>query len=474
MDGDLKKGLVIAVVGSIIALAATVFQTIIPIYFSSESSDFSIFIQPMNINVIPFTFYEEPSFLQILDPSKFDNTTKLANTSAIIEVRNIHNTISPYIHTVFLKTNPNDKNIFIDFDNPEGVPPFETKMLVYIKPTNKSLIENPITVQGIGGNGIIRNCTFYITYITPDDYVNRGRNLSAAARYIDALESYNNALLEKPKFARAWFYKGVLYSNELNDYANGLDAFNKSIEIDKTLYESFYNIALIHQRWGNYSEALKNFNRTIELNPRWSWPRIGKGLSLISLKKNKEALESLDDANRLDPGDTSAWYYKGIALQNLGQFNESIEIYEKILALRPDMDKNRSIDVFRRESDAYCSINDYNNATKILDKILVINQLDVDAWFNKGLILTYLGKYDEALCAYNKALEINPKIPEIWDNKGFIFCMQGNYKEAILSYDNAIKLAPHNARAWNSRGLAFSSLSEYNKAVESYDESIRL
>jgi tetratricopeptide (TPR) repeat protein len=43
------------------------------------------------------------------------------------------------------------------------------------------------------------------------------------------------------------------------------------------------------------------------------------------------------------------------------------------------------------------------------------------AWYNKGVALYNLGKYDEAIKAYDMAIEINPRDTDAWNNKGSVF-----------------------------------------------------
>jgi tetratricopeptide (TPR) repeat protein len=40
------------------------------------------------------------------------------------------------------------------------------------------------------------------------------------------------------------------------------------------------------------------------------------------------------------------------------------------------------------------------------------------AWYNKGVSLENLGKYQEAIACYDIALEINPSDAEAWGGKG--------------------------------------------------------
>ena len=67
--------------------------------------------------------------------------------------------------------------------------------------------------------------------------------------------------------------------------------------------------------------------------------------------------------------DADEWNNKGLALHNLGKYDEAIK---------------------------YC------------DKAIEINPNFAWAWINKGNALFELGKYDEAVKCYDKAIEIDP------------------------------------------------------------------
>jgi len=74
----------------------------------------------------------------------------------------------------------------------------------------------------------------------------------------------------------------------------------------------------------------------------------------------------------------NAWNNKGLALDDLGKFDEAIKCYDKALEIYPE---------------------------------------DDITWNNKGFALNSLGKFDEAIKCYNRALEINPTSPEAQCNK---------------------------------------------------------
>ena len=69
-----------------------------------------------------------------------------------------------------------------------------------------------------------------------------------------------------------------------------------------------------------------------------------------------------------------------------------------------------------------------------------------DAWYNKGVALNDLGKYDEAIKAYDRAIELNPEDSDAWCNKGVALYYLGKYDEAIKTSDKTIELNPEDCR----------------------------
>jgi tetratricopeptide (TPR) repeat protein len=63
------------------------------------------------------------------------------------------------------------------------------------------------------------------------------------------------------------------------------------------------------------------------------------------------------------------------------------------------------------------NLNEYEEAIKVLNKSIGIDPEYADAWYNKGNALYYQGKCGDAIEAYDKAIEIKPKLEAAWSNK---------------------------------------------------------
>ena len=58
-----------------------------------------------------------------------------------------------------------------------------------------------------------------------------------------------------------------------------------------------------------------------------------KGQSLYNIQRYLEAVESFDNAIKLNPNDGDAWYYKGNSQFYQGLYNEAIFSYDKSISI---------------------------------------------------------------------------------------------------------------------------------------------
>jgi tetratricopeptide (TPR) repeat protein len=63
-----------------------------------------------------------------------------------------------------------------------------------------------------------------------------------------------------------------------------------------------------------------------------------------------------------------------------------------------------------------------------------------EAWYNRGISLGNLGRYEEAISSYDKAVEFKPDLHEAWYNKACSYSLQGNIEQAIENLKTAISL----------------------------------
>jgi len=117
---------------------------------------------------------------------------------------------------------------------------------------------------------------------------------------------------------------------------------------------------------------------------------------------------------------------------------------------------------------------DLSKALDVLTSITLLNPDHVEAWCNKGVILSALGRKEEAIAAYDKALEINPEDAKVWYNKGVALSALGRNEEAIAAFDKALEIKPEDAKAWYYKGFALYGLGRKDEAIAAYDKTLEI
>jgi len=97
------------------------------------------------------------------------------------------------------------------------------------------------------------------------------------------------------------------------------------------------------------------------------------------------------------------------------------------------------------------------------------------AFVNKGLTLTALGRIAESLACYDHALKLNENQPVVWFNRGNSLFQLKRADEAITSYDRALELDPQSAQVWNNKGAALvHGFHNYRDALSCFEKAAGL
>jgi tetratricopeptide (TPR) repeat protein len=158
------------------------------------------------------------------------------------------------------------------------------------------------------------------------------------------------------------------------------------------------------------------------------------------------------------------------SLYEIGAYEEEIATYDRALEIKPDKDVafyNKGIALIRlgRYEEAIVAADDY--ASKIKPD-------SYEAFDIKGCALSRLGRYEEAIVTYERASEIKPDSYEAFYNKGISLSWLGRYEEAIVAYERAIKIKPDSYEAFCYKGVSLSWLGRYEEAIVAFDWAIEI
>ena len=101
-----------------------------------------------------------------------------------------------------------------------------------------------------------------------------------------------------------------------------------------------------------------------------------------------------------------------------------------------------------------------------------LNQLNYEAYYNRGMAFEKMGQLDNAIKNYNKAIDLNPAFYQVYNNRGILYGKAGIYPKAIEDFNQAIILNPKCAFAYNNRGFTYEMMNMFDQALEDYNKAI--
>jgi tetratricopeptide (TPR) repeat protein len=139
------------------------------------------------------------------------------------------------------------------------------------------------------------------------------------------------------------------------------------------------------------------------------------GAALRATGKNREAIATLQQAERLNPDNAQVQNNLGTVFGSLGEFDEAVIHFREALKVRPDY---------------------------------------FLACFNLANALRLAGNVQEATTYYVEAVELKPESVEAHDKLGLVYALQGKLSEAISEFREALRIKPDDAVARESLSRA--------------------
>jgi tetratricopeptide (TPR) repeat protein len=247
--------------------------------------------------------------------------------------------------------------------------------------------------------------------------------LQFTGRYEEALNVYEEILMADPNRLAARYEKAVCL-----------------IELKRTT-DSGAEIAEIFKKWPKSLEymVLKNNNR-----------------SKIVTGAKPEFEEEIE---RFKPVSTAESLLKADWLFASGRSGSALRLYEDLKKALPD-----SPLPFLREAEILNYRHKYEDAIKVIDKVLALDGNCGAAWRAKGDALAGQGKYAEALSCYNKSEELGVEGAKLFKKRGDLYSVQRSFREALADYTRAVERAPSDYRNFVARYRVYSYLGEQRKA----------
>jgi tetratricopeptide (TPR) repeat protein len=289
-----------------------------------------------------------------------------------------------------------------------------------------------------------------------------GREIEAKKHYLEAikLNDYGNsryfdkALDDNPEDALSLFFKGI------TELRGGLKytykGVNPVLRLPRGELHPLYKAIKLDPN------LLYCYDALVAFRPEDALRHFFKGVALLTLGKNEEAVIFFDNAIKKDPILEDAYISKGQALSALGKYMEALECYDKAIDLCPVgktySSKGRTLQVLGK----------YMEALECYDKAIRLNSLDPSVYFAKGETLKEVVKQHKASSIISKQYN---NILSYW-KKSEVPSESKLTEEADKCFDKVISLGASDAPTLYKTGCALIELDLGGKAVVCFEKAM--
>jgi tetratricopeptide (TPR) repeat protein len=258
---------------------------------------------------------------------------------------------------------------------------------------------------------------------------------------------------------RLTFSLGVVLA-EWKNYKRAEDAFSRALEADPSNVEILHNLGLAALRAGDLDRAQRVFEVAVQQNPNDVDSLFDLGRVYVAKDNTESALVTLARAWRLAPKRADILLYLAARYEDAGFFSGAAQAYEEYIKLKPDDPSAR-----RERGFAYCRFAQTKNALPDL------------LWYEKKYPRDALGQFELGVCQslddtnqglqhLNQALLLKPDF--IWARqvRGLVLSNIGRWNEALPDLNFVAQRQPKNSTVLLQIGRSYLELGRTSEALE--------
>src|SRR5687767_12631772 len=175
------------------------------------------------------------------------------------------------------------------------------------------------------------------------------------------------------------FFRDGLSFLSKDDCEKALPYFEKAVESDSQYAEAWAQSGFCNEKLGRHSEALEASKKAVNLRPS-AESYFNIGLASFYLKQYKEAAEAYRQSIRLDPYNAAdAYYALGLVYRDWGRADDEIQAYKQAIRLRADYNS-----AYERLGSRYMKSKKFNEAVEVFRQLAALKPGDAIAPNNLG------------------------------------------------------------------------------------------
>lgn len=327
--------------------------------------------------------------------------------------------------------------------------------------------------------------------------------------YLDkeALDTWQKALVLKPKDMGNVYYKMSQSYRYLKDWPKALETAQKAVGIKPQSDQYMNGYGVIYYESGDANKALEQYKKAVLLKGDYNIYHYNIGKAYFDLKNDVEAKKAFEKSISLKADDALSYYYLGLIAHESKNYEQAIAYFKSSLAHDP-----KSYDAHYEQGISYYYLKDYENAEAAFRKALEINtdpSKRLHYWIGASLVfqkdpakntqgIEYLkqqivfdptdvgaqsvlgfaywrdGKFGDAVNQYLKVMKDKYSDPDTNYYLGSSYLGTDSYQLAIDYLKKAVELDKEFYAAYTELGYAYAKAKRYTEAMAAYNLALKV
>ena len=170
-------------------------------------------------------------------------------------------------------------------------------------------------------------------------------------------------------------------------------------------------------------------------------------LNSVQLKMNEgnfdQALELINDVRVFFPSDPEVIVFKGMILNQLGNYEEALEIFESNLPLTEDKGL-----LYFQIAQTYQNLGSYRKAIEALKQVIHYDPKNDLAFYELIFSLEFVGELENSIPYFNTLIDKDPYSAYTWYCLGMIYTRTQQYENAEQAYEYSTIVDKNYIQGW--------------------------
>ncbi len=199
-----------------------------------------------------------------------------------------------------------------------------------------------------------------------------------------------------------------------------------------------------------------------------SYGQANKLLRLASKTTDlNEKIDLYSKVLELEPKNLDAYFYRGLAKNDLGDYSGAIVDYSKIIVEEPDAD------TFYNRGNSRYSLRDYTGAQEDYQSAYQLDANFLDALYSLGCVKYDIGDFEGSIKDFTTLIIAIPNQTKFYYHRALAYIALEKYPLALNDYSLAI-LTDSSADSYYNRAVFYLDINYYDKAITDFSISLKL